>query len=267
MRISAALICLTLVACAAPGASLAPGASDGNGSSLAPAPTAVDGSWQLTSGRGPSGSVPIVDDRPITITIDGDDFGGTAACNQYGGRFVRLEGGRVQVAELFMTDMGCEPDVSASESSYVGALNAASAVTRDAEELVIDGPGVELRFAPLPPPPTSELIDTVWVLETLIQGDTASSVVGDRATLVLHRDGTFSGSTGCRSFEGSWVEQGERIIDRSMAMDGSECPPALVDQDSIVVSVIGDGFVPTIDGDRLTLTDPGGAGLAFRAEE
>ena len=38
-------------------------------------------------------------------------------------------------------------------------------------------------------------------------------------------------------------------------------------QDTHVVSVIGDGFVPTIDGDLLTLTDPGGVGLVYRAGE
>jgi hypothetical protein len=31
--------------------------------------------------------------------------------------------------------------------------------------------------------------------------------------------------------------------------------------------VIGDGFFPTIEGQLLTLTDPGGIGLVYRAEE
>jgi hypothetical protein len=34
-----------------------------------------------------------------------------------------------------------------------------------------------------------------------------------------------------------------------------------------VVSVIGDGFVPTLEGDRLTLTDPGSIGLVYRAAD
>lgn len=33
-----------------------------------------------------------------------------------------------------------------------------------------------------------------------------------------------------------------------------------------MVSVIGDGFVPSIEGDLLTHTDPGGVGLVDRAE-
>ncbi len=50
-------------------------------------------------------------------------------------------------------------------------------------------------------------------------------------------------------------------------MDDTTCPAELSDQDDHVVSVIGDGFIPTIDGDLLTLMDPGGIGLVYRAED
>jgi hypothetical protein len=52
-----------------------------------------------------------------------------------------------------------------------------------------------------------------------------------------------------------------------MRMDGADCVPELVAQDSSVVGVVGDGFVPTVNDDLLTLTDPGGAGLVYRAGE
>jgi hypothetical protein len=50
-------------------------------------------------------------------------------------------------------------------------------------------------------------------------------------------------------------------------MGETECPAELSEQDSHVVGVIGDGFVPSIKGDLLTLLDPGGVGLVYRAEE
>jgi hypothetical protein len=50
-----------------------------------------------------------------------------------------------------------------------------------------------------------------------------------------------------------------------MRMDDAECAAGLAHQDATIVSVVGDGFVPSIDGDLLTLTDPGGAGLVYRA--
>ena len=129
------------------------------------------------------------------------------------------------------------------------------------------GDGVELRFAALPPAPTADLLDTHWVLETVFVGDVAAPAVGEPASLEIRGDGTFTGSTGCRSFTGTWIEDGERIRDTAMRMDGSDCPPELTPQDSSVVSVVGDGFVPSIEGDLLTVADPGGVGLVYRAGE
>lgn len=255
MRSFALLFVLGLAACAAPGATTTPSAAPDLG-----------GSWQMTSGTTPAGDIPLVADWPITLTIEGSSISGTAACNSYGGRLV-LAGGRVRIEDLGMTAMGCEPDVMASESAYTGALATVSQIARDGDDLVLAGPDVELRFASLPPPPTAELVDTAWVLETVFVGDVAASTVGEAAHLTLRSDGTFTGSTGCRSFTGTWIEDGERIQDTTMLMDGSECPADLVQQDSTVVSVVGDGFVPSIEGDLLTLTDPGGAGLVYRAGE
>ena len=53
----------------------------------------------------------------------------------------------------------------------------------------------------------------------------------------------------------------------TFAMGDVACPAELANQDSHVVSVIGDGFVPSIDGEMLTLVDPGGVGLVYRAAE
>jgi heat shock protein HslJ len=226
----------------------------------------IEGAWELTSGRTSAGEIPIVDDWPITLTIEGGTIGGTAACNSYGGRLVGV-GGRVRVEELGMTAMGCEADVMASESAYTAALDAVSEIGMDGDALVLVGPDVELRFAELPPPPTAELLGTRWVLETVFVGDVAVAPVGEPATLELRADGTFSGSTGCRTFTGTWVEEGDGIRDTSLRMDGADCVPELVAQDSSVVGVVGDGFVPTVNDDLLTLTDPGGAGLVYRAGE
>jgi heat shock protein HslJ len=43
------------------------------------------------------------------------------------------------------------------------------------------------------------------------------------------------------------------------------CPPAAVEQERVVLQVLGDGFRAEVDGDRLTLTSRGGDGLVYRA--
>jgi heat shock protein HslJ len=229
------------------------------------APAAVDptGSWQLVMGTIDGGDFPLVDGHPITLTVEGSEVTGSAPCNGYGGRF-EVDAGRLRIGELGMTAMACEDDVMVAESAFVAALERVDGIRSDQDALMLIGPGVELRFAPLPEPPTAALVDTAWVLDTLFVGDVASAPMGDQATLELRSDGTINGSTGCRGFDGTWVEAGEQIMVTSMAMTDNACPPDLQQQDDQVVSVIGDGFVPSIEGDLLTLTDPGGLGLVYR---
>lgn len=252
--VAALLVALFLVACAADGAG--PSAS---------APTDIEGSWQLTAGRMDNAAVPIVESHPITLTIEGSRLGGRAACNEYGARIIAAGDG-IQLDEVAWTAMACMPDeVMASEAAYVAALEAVRGITRDGDALVLRGPALELRYERLPDPPTTELTDVEWALETVFAGEVAAEPAGEPATLLLRSDGAIEGSTGCRTFTGQWIERGEQILATTLAMDDRECPRQLMEQDSHVVQVIGDGFVPTIEGDQLTLTDPGGVGLVYRS--
>jgi len=251
------LVAALLVACGSAGAP--PPSPTGD-------PFDPQGSWELTFGNADGTVLPILDDHPITLTIDGSEIGGSAACNGYGARLTVTDG-KLKIRDMAMTAMGCEEPAMTAEAAYTAALAAVDSIGGDGDELVLAGPHVELRFSALAAPPTMELIDTVWVLETLFVGDVATSTLGEPATLEIRSDGTLAGSTGCRTFTGMWVEQGEQIVATTLAMDGAECPVDLARQDGQLVAVIGDGFVPTVQASLLTLTDPGGVALVYRAEE
>jgi heat shock protein HslJ len=168
------------------------------------------------------------------------------------------------VEHLAQTAMACEEPAMSAEATYLGALGRVRDIARDGDELVAGGDGIQLRFSALRPPPTAELVGTTWVLDTVLVGDGAASPIGE-ATLELKEDGTFTGSTGCRTFRGEWIAQGDQIVAPSWALDQTDCAADVSAQDEHVVSVIGDGFIPTIEGDLLTLIDPGGVGLVYRS--
>jgi len=252
--IPSALIFVLTAACGATGSASEPPASQGP----------VEGSWVLAAGTLDGAEMPILDDHRMTLVIEGTQVGGSAACNSYGGRVVADAGG-LRIEQLSQTDMACEEPAMAAEAAYLTALTRVRLLVREGQQLLGRGDGVELRFDALQPPPSAELVDTVWVLDTLIVGDVAAAPMGERATLELRSGGTFSGSTGCRSFSGEWMEAGDQIQAPSWGMDQTECPPELSGQDDHVVSVIGDGFIPSIEGNLLTLMDPGGDGLVYRA--
>ena len=91
---------------------------------------------------------------------------------------------------------------------------------------------------------------------------TVRAAIGEPALLRLDENGSFHGSTGCRTFTGSWVEANGRLVATQTTMAG-ECPGGLGGQDGAVAEAIG-GSLPAIEGDRLTLTKPGGEALVYR---
>ena len=256
--ISIVALALVVAACGDPGTADQPGGDGGDATtSTRPSVTTPDGSWILASGA------PTVDGFPISLTLEGQQFSGRAACNQYGGT-IAVSGSDWRLTEMFMTEMGCETEVMRAEQAFITALRNVSTWSIVDGALTLEGPDQPLVFTPAPQIPTDELIGTTWILETILDGDTATTPVGDPATLFLDADGTVTGSTGCRDLVGTWVDTDAQIFFPDFAADG-ECSPDVADQDGIVVTVLGDGFRPTIEGDLLTITSMGDQGLVYRS--
>lgn len=227
----------------------------------------VEGAWQLQSGTHNGEPIPIVDSHPITMTLESGQIGGTAACNGYGGEY-QLSGSEFSIEGGFaVTEMACAPEeVMESEQRFLDALAEVGSVELQNGSLVLSGSSTELIFTLLPPVPTSELTGTVWVLDGLIQGDAVSSPVGDeRATLELFTDGSFIGSTGCRTISGTYQITGAEVQFTNWGADG-ECPEDLQEQDSRVISALEGGFRVAIEGSRMTTWVAGDEGLIYRAE-
>ncbi len=251
-----ALIGVVVAACSVSG-------NDGSGPSLFGSD--VYGSWELTSGTVDSQPIPIVDSHPITLIIGDDAVGGTAGCNHY------FLAGSLPVRDAFsfgVTEMACSPaEVMESEAAYLAALaNVEKSAVDDGLTLMGHQDGeVELHFRSLEPVPTADLLETVWVLDGLVRGDTVSSVSGERATLELFTDGSFIGSTGCRTVVGSYQTSGAEVVLTSWSANG-DCSAELATQDSRVISALEGGFRVEIEGDRMTTLGAGDEGLIYHAD-
>jgi heat shock protein HslJ len=241
---------LLLVAC-----SLLPGALN----------AALDGEWRLQAGTNQGAAIPIAVAHPITLKIDGTQAGGTAACNQYGGKLA-ISGTTIKISELFQTEMACLDggDVMTSEAVYLAALPRVATAARDGDSLVLSGPQVELHFTLVPPVPNADLVGPLWTLDSLISGQVASSVIG-APTLQLNANGTLAASTGCRDLTGHYAVSGNTVQVTLDPYDMIACADPLGAQDTHALKVIGaaDGFTVVIQGESMTVT-AGDLGLAYR---
>jgi heat shock protein HslJ len=221
----------------------------------------ITGDWRLTGGTRAGEPIPLVVAAPITMRIDGDEIGGTAACNHYGGE-VSINGNRITVGSLMVTEMACDPAVMESESAYLAAIAEVDRFERRGNALTLSGEAVELTYAFVPPTADASLTGPAWLLDGLIEGDAVSSTMGDPATLELRDDGTLTGGTGCRTFDGRYTASDDGVSVSDLVNTDQACP-GLERQDEHVLEVIADGFSYEISGDRLTLTD-GDLGLVYR---
>jgi heat shock protein HslJ len=230
------------------------------------APASLDGEWRLTAGTNQGQPIPIVAGSKVTLTIDGSQVGGTAACNSFGGK-IEIHGSSIVLSELFQTEMACLDDrLMASEAAYMAALSLVTTAARTGDTLVLTGPQVELRFASVPPVANANLVGTVWVLDSVISGEAVSSTVGGRATMQLNADGTFATSTGCREITGRYTISGNQLQATIDPYDTIACANPVGEQDVHVLKVLSNGFSATIDGNSLTLS-AGDLGLGYQAAD
>jgi heat shock protein HslJ len=248
------------------------------------ASTGPAGAWLLVAADPP---IEVPADARVTLEVvaDGDvwQVGGTSACNSYFGT-VRTDGSAWTGDGYGQTEMACDEPRMATERTYLDALTTVEVWTRPtADELVLSGPDAELRFAALPAVPIAALTGTTWLLEGLIVGTgpdgAVSSTVSeaDEATLRLDPDGVLAASTGCRTFDGEWVERGDEVLlttfgetddSPNVAADGpTTCGEAVIAQEDHVLSVLGDRFRAEVDGQRLTLSSREGLGLSYVAAD
>jgi heat shock protein HslJ len=257
MKLVVALLALVVVLAAC-------GSDDADSSGATTTGGGAEGAWKLSSGTVDGEPIPLLADYPVTLVIEDGQISGRAACNSYGGS-VSVDGSSIEIGEVAWTEMGCEPAVMESEQAFLAALMLVDTIEVDGDVATLSGGGAELVFSRDAPIEDAALVGVVWTLDTLIEGETASTTLGETAILELGSDGTIVATTGCRVLTGEFVVNGSDVIVTSAEMAG-ECPADLADQDNLVVTVLTDGFSVDIEGSRLTLTSMGGDGLSYTSE-
>ena len=159
----------------------------------APRPTSpASGNWPR--GRADGAALPRPPGRRATLDVGADSLSGRRFCNHYSSTY-RLDGDALVVDGLGGTEMACEPEVMAAETRLPDARSARADTVggRGRRPACSPGTASELRFTPVPPVPDSALAGTRWVLETLVEGEAASSTLGEPAVLLLDADRTCLG--------------------------------------------------------------------------
>jgi heat shock protein HslJ len=206
------------------------------------------GNWQLVSGADASGIFPEAT-VPVTLIFGDDTLGGHGPCNWYGSD----PSGRpyFPIAGIVSDSMGCPGNL---EQRYFDALTSVTPASMTGDSLLLSGDGVELRFEPIPVQPIDDFVDIDWSLDSFTTGDVVSIASGE-STLTLESDGDLAGSTGCRTFTGTWVEYLGQLGASDFDTRDGECTDAdnLDAQDELELAMLTGGFRASVSGNELTL--------------
>jgi heat shock protein HslJ len=204
----------------------------------------------------------------LSFTDDGR-LVASAGCNTMSGQ-AEVRDGRLVVADLATTEMGCDADRHAQDEWLARFLTSRPRVDLVEHELTISGGSTEIRLQDREvADPDRPLRGTRWVVDTVVDGESASSVPeGADAHITFGDDNAFGGSTGCNSMGGTAVvDDGAGIITFSDVIATKiACEEDKMRLERAVLSVLDGKVTYTIDADRLTLSHPSGNGLGLRAE-
>lgn len=203
----------------------------------------------------------------VRMQFTGDDrLIADAGCNSMQGS-VRVDGGRIEVSDLASTGMGCEQPVMEQDAWLGRLLSSKPSWKLDRDTLTVSSPTTEIVLKDRKVvEPDLALQGTKWTVDTLVDGEVASSTPAAASAWLMFDKDTVQVSAGCNSGSGSYSVSGNTLRIDAVATTRKACEPDVMSLENAVLAVLQGEVSYSIDSDRLTLKQPAGKGLQLRGQ-
>lgn len=189
-----------------------------------------------------------------------------AGCNSMQGP-VRLEGDQLQVDDMTITEMACEPGLQQQDEWLSRFLAGRPSWRLDGDTLTLTSGSTELVLLDRAvAEPDLSLEGTLWTVDTIVDGEVASSTPAGVTAHLTFQSGTVKGSGGCNELSGQYTLSGPTIRFNNMGTTLKLCGQDVMTVENAVIDVLRGEAAFTIEADRLTLTNPSGKGLQLHTE-
>lgn len=209
----------------------------------------------------------LVDGTTVRLTFTGDgQLIAEAGCNTMQGP-VRVTEDKLGVSDLTTTGMGCDAARHEQDTWLADFLGAAPTMNIDGSTLTLTaGDRVIVLLDREVAQPDAALEGPTWVVDTLISGQTASSLpTGVSATLVFEA-GSVQVNTGCNTGGASYTLDGATLVFSDLFVTRMACSADIMQVEATVTATLTGEATFTIEAERLTITHPDGTGLQLAAQ-
>jgi heat shock protein HslJ len=204
----------------------------------------------------------IVPGTMISLAFEGHTLTLNAGCNSMGGEY-KTNHGALTVANLATTVIGCEPARAAQDKWLGEFLTAGPEIVSGDKSITLKSGATVVKLTDKTiVRPDVPLAGTRWNVETVIDGDTASST-STSAWIAFRNDGRFTASNGCGQIAGTATPHGNTISFAGKWTILADCPASasVPHFDKLLNGTVH----YEIKSDQLTLAGPGW-GLGLRAD-
>jgi heat shock protein HslJ len=206
-------------------------------------------------------------DQPIRLTFADSRIAANPGCNSMGGTY-SLDVDRLIVADLATTEMACA-DVALmdQDSWFADLLMAGPTLALAGDTLTMTSGSTIIVFVDRETAdPDRPLIGTTWVLESIIDGESASSVpAGVRADLTFTADERLSAFLGCNRGSASAIVDDTSVEIGPLTTTRMACGELETEVEAAMIATLAGTVDYEIEGPQLRLR-MGDRGLDFRAE-
>jgi heat shock protein HslJ len=209
----------------------------------------------------------LVDGSRIRLSFNDGELRADAGCNALFGH-ARLAGGRLVVDSIGGTEMGCRAELVQQDEWLSDFLTSKPSWQLDGDELTLTSGDLHLRLLERSvAEPDRSLRGTRWVLDTIIDGDTASSVPNDGRMQLKIEGERALGYDGCNGFDArEVVVKGSDLRMSDVRTQSRGCRGVEEVMARAMSDVLwSDDLTFRIDAGRLTLETSSGKGLGFHA--
>lgn len=198
---------------------------------------------------------PLVDGTRIELTFHDDGrFSARAGCNILGADSISTDDGVLTIDSLFQTGMGCDPPRHEQDEWLASVLTAKPAWTLDSTSLVLETDSVAIMLQDREVVfPDLELEGTRWTLDTLVDGDVASSMPQGISGSLRFVNGRVQVDTGCNRGTTTYELTGTTIRFGELGLTRKMCTPEAGRVQKHVVDVLSGEVTYEIESSRLTL--------------